>query len=97
MPNPGPARRSMPAGRGGRPKADFSALGRALRRLFVYYPRLAPLTMCCILFSAIVSSIPSLFTQNVIAVIERWYQTGDWASARPEVLRYVSEIGRAHV
>ena len=96
---PNPPRRSMPTqtNRHGRPKADFSALGKAVKRLFVYYPRLAPLTMCCILFSAVVSSIPSLFVQNVIAVIERWYQTGDWASARPEVLGYVSVLAVLYV
>ena len=82
---------------GGRPKADFHALGRAVKRLFAYYPRLAPLTMLCILFSSIVSSIPSLFTQNVIAVIERWYQTGDWAAARPEVYRYVTVLAVLYV
>ena len=83
--------------KGGRPQADFSALGRAVKRLFQYYPRLAPLTMLCILFSSIVSSIPSLFTQNVIAVIERWYQTGDWAAARPEVYRYVTVLAVLYV
>ena len=83
--------------KGGKPKADFNALGRAIKRLFAYYPRLAPLTMLCILFSAVVSSIPSLFTQNVIAIIERWYQTGDWAAARPEVYRYVSVLAILYV
>ena len=82
---------------GGRPKADFSALGRALKSLFRYYPRLAPLTAGCILFSSVVSSIPSLFVQNVIAAIERWYKTGDWASARPEVFRYVTLLAFLYV
>ena len=54
MPKPmsmGHGRRTAGGGaEGGRPKADFSALGRAVKRLFVYYPRMAPLTMCCILF-----------------------------------------------
>ena len=81
----------------GKPKADFSALGRALKSLFRYYPRLAPLTAACILFSSVVSSIPSLFVQNVIAIIERWYKTGDWASARPEVLRYVTLLAFLYV
>ncbi len=94
----GRSRRSMPVDpRSGRPKADFSALGRAVRRLFVYYPRMAPLTMLCILFSSTVAAIPSLFTQNVIAVIERWYQTGDWTSAKPEVLHYVSILAVLYV
>ena len=39
---PGRAQAAVPV-RGGRPKADFSALGRAIRRFFAYYPRLAPL------------------------------------------------------
>ena len=81
----------------GRPQADLSALKRAAKRLFVYYPRLAPLAMACILFSAVVSSIPSLFVQNVIAIIERWYTTGDWASARPEILHYITILAALYV
>ena len=38
-------------------KENFGSIKRALGKLFEYYPRLAPLTMLCILFSAIVSSI----------------------------------------
>ena len=68
-----------------------------MKSLFRYYPRLAPLTAVCILFSSVVSSIPSLFVQNVIAIIERWYKTGDWASARPEVLRYVTLLAFLYV
>ena len=97
MPKPVPSKGAIKVGASGKPKADFSALGRAVKRLFVYYPRMAPLTMCCILFSAAVAAIPSLFTQNIIAVIERWYQTGDWASARPEVLRYASVLALLYV
>ena len=74
-------------------RQNFSALKRAVKKLFGYYPRLAPLTAFCILFSAVVSSVPSLFIQNVLAVIENWYRTGDWASARPEILRYLLLLG----
>ena len=68
-------------------RQNFSALKRAVKKLFGYYPRLAPLTAFCILFSAVVSSVPSLCSQDVLCVIENWDQTGDWASARPESLR----------
>ena len=87
QPGMGRGGRAMPAG--GRPKADFSALKQAVKRLFVYYPRMAPLTMVCILFSAVVSSIPSLFIQNVIAIIEKWVGSGDWASAKAELTPYL--------
>ena len=75
-------------GRGGA-KMDGAALGRVIKRFFGYYPRLAPLTVCLILFSAIVSSIPSLFIQNVLAAVEKWYRTGDWLAAKAEILPYV--------
>ncbi len=73
----------------GRPNAgadNMKMLGRTLKKLFAYYPVLAPVTFACILFSAIVSSIPSLFVQNVIQVIEKWYVSRDWAAARPELI-----------
>ena len=56
MPKPVPSKGAIKVGASGKPKADFSALGRAVKRLFVYYPRMAPLTMCCILFSAAVAA-----------------------------------------
>ena len=70
-------------------KKNFSSLGRVVRKLFSYYPRLAPLTVFCILFSAVVSAIPSLFVQRVLAVVERLYADRDWAAARPEIVRYL--------
>ncbi len=70
-------------------RQNFSSLGKIIQKLFAYYPRLAPLTVILILFSAAVSSIPSLFIQKILSVIEKWYKTGDWASARPEVLKYL--------
>ena len=65
-------------------------LSRVIRKLFGFYPVLAPLTMACILFSSIVSSIPSLFIQNILAVVEKWYRDGDWAAARAEILPYIT-------
>ncbi len=77
--------------------ADLRALGRTIKKFFAYYPRLAPLTVACILFSAIVSSIPSLFVQNVLTVVEKWYTTGDWASAKAEIVPYLILLGVLYV
>ena len=74
-------------------KQNFSALKRTVGKLFAYYPRLAPLTLICILFSAAVAAVPSLFIQNVLAVVEKWYKTGDWAAARPEIVRDLTILG----
>ncbi len=65
---------------------DFRTLGRVIRMLFKSYPRLVPLTAICILFSAVVAAIPSLFQQRVLAAIEKWYILRDWDSAKEEIL-----------
>ena len=65
--------------------ANLSMLKRTVKKIFSYYPVLAPITLACILFSSVVSSIPALFTQNVIQIIEKWYVSRDWAAAQAEL------------
>ena len=72
-----------------RPKADKGSLMRVIKKFFGYYPKLAPLAVFCMLFSAAISSIPPIFLSNVIAIIEKWYRTGDWLSARAELIPYI--------
>ena len=62
------------------------ALTRTIRMLFKAYPVLVPLTALCIVFAAVVAALPAIFQQQVIADIETWYQTGDWASASAVIL-----------
>ena len=89
-------RKGRPQG-GAMGAADPKALGRAVKKLFEYYPVMAPLTMFCILFSSVVSSIPSLFVQNVLSVIEKWYLSGDWASAKAEIIPYITLLAALYV
>lgn len=77
---------------GKRPGMNMGVLKRAVGMLFEFFPVLAPLTMCCILFTSVVSSIPSLFTQNVIAVIEKWYVSRDWAAAKAEIVPLITVL-----
>ena len=60
---------------------------RLIRTVFSFYPVLLPVTIGCILINAIVSSMPSVFMQNAIAVVEATYKTGDWASASGTIFR----------
>ena len=69
-----------------RPKMNTKALGRVIKMLFKFYPVLMPLTLLCILFSAVVSSIPAIFQQKVIALIEEWYEGGSWEMAKIEII-----------
>ena len=74
-------------------KLDFKVLGRVIKLLFKSYPRLLPLTLGCILFGAVVSAIPALFQQRVLAVIEEWftYENGQnaWEAAKYEIFPLV--------
>ena len=70
-------------------KPDTNSLFRTIKLFFGFYPVLAPLAVVCILFASVVSSIPSLFIQNVIATIEKWVGSGDWVSAKAELTPYL--------
>ncbi|MDM8201152.1 ABC transporter ATP-binding protein [Allofournierella massiliensis] len=65
---------------------------RIFKTLFSFYPVMMPVVVCCILFSAIISSIPSVFMQKVIAVIEANWQSGDWAAASGQVMDLVGVL-----
>lgn len=84
-----------------RPMADgaesMAAIKRTVKKYFGYYPVLAPLTIVCILFSAVVSAVPSLFIQNVLSIIEKWYRTGDWLSAKAEIMPYLALLVALYV
>ena len=53
-----------------RPKASPKVLGRVLKMLFRFYPVLVPITIVCILISAVTAALPAIFLQQVIASIE---------------------------
>lgn len=59
---------------------------RIIRTLFSFYPVLMPVVLFCILFNSIVSAIPAVFMQNIIAMIEQSYQSGDWEAVAGKIL-----------
>ncbi len=70
-------------------RAPKGVLRRLLRTLFEFYPVLLPVTLVCILINAIVSAIPAVFMQNIIAVVDETYKSGDWSSVAGRILTYV--------
>ncbi len=67
-------------------------VGRLLKTLFAFYPVMLPLTIACIVFNAIVSAFPSVFMQNIIAVVEQSWQSGDWNSVSGKILGLVAVL-----
>ncbi len=70
-----------------KPKLQKGDLGRLFKMLYRFYPRLLPLTIVCIVFTAIVSVLPSLFLQQVVEQIEIFIENGQgWAAASRVIL-----------
>ena len=72
-----------------------------IKRLFKtirgFYPVMLPVVMVCIVFSAAVSSIPAIFMQNVIALVENSWQSGVWSDVGPKILKLVSLLAGFYV
>ncbi len=62
---------------GPRPKVKKETLPRVLKLLYHFYPKLIPVVVFCIIFAAIVNSIPSMFTKNILDIIgdSLWCET----------------------
>ncbi len=70
-------------------KMKKGTAGRLIKTLFEFYPVKMPVVIVCIIFSAAVSSIPAIFMQNVIAIVEESWRSGDWESVAGRVTFYV--------
>ena len=64
-------------------------LKRLIKMLFSFYPVMVPLTVVCIVFTAIASAIPAIFLQRVTELIEKWQATGSWQAASEEIVPQV--------
>ena len=73
----------------GRPKNFMKTLGRIMKDLFSFYPTLLPLTLLFIVINAVVTSIPAIFQQKIISLIETVYKEGNWNAVSSDILRLV--------
>lgn len=92
----GPMRRKGPGLKPGE-KLQKGIVKRVVKMLFSFYPVLLPVVLFLILFSSAVSSIPSIFMQKVMAVIESSYLGGDWSGAKSEILRLVTILATLYI
>ncbi len=80
-------------------KFDKNVFGRIIKMLCKSYPVLIPLTAVCIIISAIVSSIPAVFTQKVIAVVTSYLEAGNlsWDAAKKEILPLILILASLYI
>ena len=81
-----------------KPKPSMRVLGRTMKMLFSYYPVLMPVTVVCILISAVTAALPPVFMQQVIAEIESAVASGSsWATASEIIIPKVVLLGIFYV
>ena len=61
--------RNNPSGK--RPPVRKGVLGRVIKSVFRFYPAMMTIALLCIIFNAVVSSLPSIFMQQIFSVIEK--------------------------
>ncbi len=73
------------------PQKNKGSLGRLIKTLFKSYPVLIPITIVCIIVSSLVSSVPAIFQQNVLAVVTKYLKAGNmnWDVAKGEIFPLV--------
>lgn len=76
-------------------KSKLGLLLRLYRQMFRYYPVLLPLSFVLIIFNAVVRSIPSIFMQNIIEMIEE--ANGAWADVSPRIIGAVALLAGFYV
>ncbi|MBB2183453.1 ABC transporter ATP-binding protein [Lachnospiraceae bacterium MD1] len=63
---------------------------RLFKTILEFYPVMFPVVIICIIFNAAISSIPAIFMQNIIAIVEKNWQAGDWSSVGENILYFVA-------
>ena len=75
----------QPRRRGGRGKT----LGRLIKMLFSFYPKMLPLVIVCIVVSAILSALPATFMQRTLEIVTATWQDGDWEAVAGSITSLV--------
>lgn len=71
---------------------------RLMKMLLSFYPRLMPTIIVLIVLNAILGALPSVFQQNVVAVMEQaWANGWDWETTRPHVMYFVCILAGVYV
>jgi len=71
-------------------KNKKSIMIRLFKTIFEFYPVMLPVVIICIIFNATISSIPAIFMQNIIAIVEKSWRDGNWNAVEDKILYFVS-------
>lgn len=78
-----------------RPKKQVAK--RVIKTVFSFYPKMMPAVTICIIFSAVVSAIPSIFMQKILAIVELNWKSGSWNGVAGQVAHLVLLLAMFYV
>ena len=78
-------------------KMEKGIVKRLLKTMLEFYPVMLPAAIVCIILSAGITAVPTIFMQRVIAVIEEYWQTGDWSGVGPKILSLVELLAAFYI
>ena len=72
-------------------KIDVRVIGRIIKLLFRLYPARCAAACALTVFSSVVSSIPAIFNQKILAVADDYLKRGDtgWSSASEKIIPHI--------
>ncbi len=80
-----------------RPPNKKGIIRRILKTVFQFYPVRTPIVILCIIISAAVSSMPSIFMQRIIGIIEDSWRSGDWSAVAQQIFSTVIVLAVLYV
>ena len=72
-----------------RPPMQKGILRRVIADMFHFYPKGSAFVIIAILINSVVSALPAIFMQQVIAIVDASYKSGNWAGVESEIIRRV--------
>ncbi len=75
--------------RGKRSSDPLKVLRGTIKLVFSFYPLQLTLMLLCVVVASVLSALPSIFLQRTIDVVGKYWQSGDWAAAAPEITNIV--------
>ena len=81
-------RKKVPAGK---------VIGRTMKMLWQFYPILLPVALGTAVIQAIMQSVPNIFLERIITIIEQYIGAADWSGAQPVILSNVALLAGIYV
>ena len=81
-------RKKVPAGK---------VIGRTMKMLWQFYPILLPVALGTAVIQAIMQSVPNIFLERIITIIEQYIGAADWSGAQPVIFSNVALLAGIYV